>query len=246
MNDQPKLNFFASTPEPCSYLNNRKSISAFANPNVDMDMSTYSDLIQHGFRRSGGYVYRPHCPTCRECISVRVPVERHTPSRNEKRILRLNIDIKISVSKGKFQQQHFELYNRYMVGRHGDGSMANPTKTDYHRFLICEWTETDFIEFHLGKTLIAIAVTDITETGLSAVYTFFDPNYQSRSLGHFAILSQIKEAQARDLKYLYLGYWIKDCNKMRYKNRYKPLEGFIDDHWQDITINLSKDKESKQ
>jgi len=65
-------------------------------------------------------------------------------------------------------------------------------------------------------------------------------------LGHFAILRQIKEAQARDLEYLYLGYWIKDCNKMRYKNRYKPLEGFIDDHWQDITINLSKENESKQ
>jgi arginyl-tRNA--protein-N-Asp/Glu arginylyltransferase len=246
MNDQPKLNFFASTPEPCSYLDNRDAISAFANPNVDMTMPTYSALIQHGFRRSGGYVYRPHCPTCRECISVRVPVKRHKPSRNEKRILRLNIDIKISVTKGKFYQTHFELYNRYMASRHGDGSMANPTKADYHRFLICDWTETDFIEFHLGKTLIAIAVTDITKTGLSAVYTFFDPDYQSRSLGHFAILRQIKEAQARDLEYLYLGYWIKDCNKMRYKNRYKPLEGFIDDHWQDITINLSKENESKQ
>ncbi|MFT5549919.1 MAG: arginyl-tRNA--protein-N-Asp/Glu arginylyltransferase [Candidatus Azotimanducaceae bacterium] len=246
MNDQTKLNFFASTSEPCSYLDDRDSISAFANPDIDMDMQTYSTLIQHGFRRSGGYVYRPHCPTCRECISVRVPVKRHKPSRNEKRILRLNTDIEINVTKGKFRQEHFDLYKQYIKDRHGDGSMANPTKGDYHRFLICDWTETDFIEFHLEKTLIAIAVTDVTDTGLSAVYTFFDPNYQSRSLGHFAILSQIKEAQSRDLEYLYLGYWIKDCDKMRYKNRYKPLEGFIENHWQDMTSNLSQDNKCDQ
>jgi len=238
MNDQTKLNFFASTPEPCSYLNDRHSISAFANPNVDMDMQTYSKLIQHGFRRSGGYVYRPHCPTCKECISVRVPVKQHKSSRNEKRILRLNIDIKINVSKGKFRQEHFDLYKRYMANRHGDGSMANPSQADYHRFLICDWTETDFIEFYLGKNLVAIAVSDITDSGLSAVYTFFDPEQHHRSLGHFSILSQIEEAKSRDLEFLYLGYWIKDCNKMRYKNRYKPLEGFIDDHWQDMARGI--------
>ncbi|MFT5226747.1 MAG: arginyl-tRNA--protein-N-Asp/Glu arginylyltransferase [Polaribacter sp.] len=241
MNDQTKLNFFASAPEPCSYLDDRNSISAFANPHIDMDMQTYNTLIQHGFRRSGGYVYRPHCTNCKECISVRVPVKQHKLSRNEKRILRLNKDIKISLSKGQFRQDHFDLYSRYMANRHSDGSMANPTKGDYRRFLICDWTETEFIEFRLGKSLLAIAVSDITDSGLSAVYTFFDPDYHDRSLGHFAILSQIEEAKYRDLEYLYLGYWIKNCNKMRYKNRYKPLEGFIDDHWQDITNSTSLD-----
>ncbi|MFQ3187861.1 MAG: arginyl-tRNA--protein-N-Asp/Glu arginylyltransferase [Gammaproteobacteria bacterium] len=235
MNDQTKLNFFASTAEPCSYLDGRSSVSAFANPHVDMDMQTYSALIQHGFRRSGGYVYRPHCPNCKECISVRILVKQHSPSRNEKRILRLNSDIEISASTSKFRQRHFDLYKKYIASRHGDGSMANPTKADYHRFLICDWTETEFIEFRLGKNLVAIAVCDITDSGLSAVYTFFDPDYNDRSLGHFAILRQIEESKSRGLEYLYLGYWIKDCNKMSYKNRYKPLEGFIDDHWQDMT-----------
>lgn len=235
MNEQTKLNFFASAPEPCSYLDNRKAISAFANPNIDMDMQTYNKLIQHGFRRSGGYVYRPHCPSCTECISVRVPVKQHRLSRNEKRIIRRNTDIEIGTSRGKFRQEHFDLYKRYMASRHSDGSMANPTTADYHRFLICDWTDTAFIEFRLGKILVAVAVSDITDSGLSAVYTFFDPDYQERSLGHFAILSQIQQAKDRELEYLYLGYWIKNCNKMRYKNRYKPLEGFINDHWQDIT-----------
>ena len=235
MNDQTRLNFFASAPEPCSYLDDRKAISAFANPHIDMDMPTYNTLIQHGFRRSGGYVYRPHCPNCTECISVRVLVKQHQQSRNEKRIMRRNIEIEVGTSKGKFRQEHFDLYKRYMTSRHSDGSMANPSKADYHRFLICDWTDTTFIEFRLNKVLVAVAVSDITDSGLSAVYTFFDPDHNDRSLGHFAILTQIEQAKARDLEYLYLGYWIKDCKKMRYKNRYKPLEGFINDQWQDIT-----------
>ena len=231
MNDQVKLNFFASTPEPCSYLDDRKSVSAFANPHMDMDMRTYNELIQHGFRRSGGYIYRPHCPQCQECISVRVPVRQHQYSRNEKRAIRRNADLQISVSHGRYRDEHFDLYRRYINSRHNDGSMANPSKADYHRFLICDWTDTLFFEYRLNRILIAVAVCDLTESGLSAVYTFFDPDYASRSLGHFAILSQIHETRIRDLDFLYLGYWIRDCGKMNYKRRYKPLEAYLGDQW---------------
>ena len=231
MNDHTKLIFFASIAEPCSYLDDRNSVSAFANPHIDMDMQTYNELIQHGFRRSGGYVYRPHCPSCHECVSVRVPLKKQKFTRNELRTIRRNSDLTVTFLKGKFREKHFELYKRYINSRHNDGSMANPRKADYHRFLICDWTDTMFIEFRLNKQLIAVAVSDVLSTGLSAVYTFFDPDYAARSLGHFAILSQISEAKSRDLDYLYLGYWIKDCDKMSYKRRYKPLEGFINDQW---------------
>jgi arginine-tRNA-protein transferase len=231
MNDQVKVNFFASAPEPCSYLDNRKSVSAFANPHMDMDMKTYNELIQHGFRRSGGYIYRPHCPHCQECISVRVPVRKHHYSRNEQRVIKRNADIRISIMPGRYRDEHFDLYRRYINSRHEDGSMANPNKSDYHRFLICDWTDTLFFEYRLNSILMAVAVCDITDSGLSAVYTFFDPDYADRSPGHFAILSQIHETRSRDLDYLYLGYWIRDCNKMSYKRRYKPLEAFMNDQW---------------
>ena len=237
MNDQVKVNFFASTPEPCSYLEDRKSVSAFANPHMDMDMGTYNELIRHGFRRSGGYIYRPHCPHCQECISVRVPVKNHRFSRNEKRVLRRNSDIRISITPGRFRDEHFDLYRRYISSRHNEGSMANPSKSDYHRFLICDWTDTLFFEYRLNRILIAVAVCDITDSGLSAVYTFFDPDYADRSPGHFAILNQIEESRSRDLEYLYLGYWIRNCSKMSYKRRYKPLEAYINDQW----VALDKD-----
>ena len=231
MNDQVKVNFFASTPEPCSYLADRKSVSAFANPHMDMDMGTYNELIRHGFRRSGGYIYRPHCPHCQECISVRIPIRKHQYSRNEKRVIRRNSDIKISIIPGRFRDEHFDLYRRYINSRHNEGSMANPSKSDYHRFLICDWTDTLFFEYRVNRILIAVAVCDITDSGLSAVYTFFDPDYTERSPGHFAILNQIHESRLRDLDYLYLGYWIRDCEKMSYKRRYKPLEAYLNEQW---------------
>ena len=231
MNDQVKLHFFASTPEPCSYLDNRKSVSAFANPHMDMDMETYNELIQRGFRRSGAYIYRPHCPHCQECISVRVATRRHRFSRGEQRAIRRNADIDISVTPGRYRDEHFDLYRRYINARHGDGSMSNPSKSDYHRFLICDWAETRFLEFRLNRLLVAVAACDVTDSGLSAVYTFFDPDYPERGLGHFAILSQIHEALKRDLDYLYLGYWIRDCRKMSYKRRYRPLEAYLNDQW---------------
>jgi arginine-tRNA-protein transferase len=234
MNDHTKLHFYASSPETCGYLPDRKSISAFANPYMDMDVETYDELIQFGFRRSGGYLYRPHCPQCNECVSIRIPVNRYQFSKNDKRALRKNNDLKLHLVKGKFIEEHYELYQRYINNRHPGGSMENPTKSDYHRFLICDWTETYFIEYRQDKELLAVAVTDSTSTGYSAVYTFFSPDQTQRSLGHFSILKQIELCQNHDLPYLYLGYWIKDCDKMKYKTRYKPAEGFIDDVWVDL------------
>lgn len=235
MNDQHSLHFYASSPEVCGYLGDRESVSAFANPYMDMDLKTYNELIQYGFRRSGGYLYRPHCPQCNECISVRIKVDQFQLSRNDKRNLNKNADITLQAVKGKFQEEHYELYRRYINNRHPGGSMENPTRADYRRFLICDWTDTIFIEFRLDKQLLGVAVTDITSSGYSAVYTFFEPGLHRRSLGHFAILKQIELCREQDLPYLYLGYWIKDCDKMKYKSRYQPAEAFVQGHWIDFS-----------
>lgn len=162
---------------------------------------------------------------------MRVPVKKHAYSRNELRAIKRNADLKINIVPGRFRDEHFDLYRRYIKSRHNDGSMANPSKSDYHRFLICDWTDTLFFEYRCNRILIAVAVCDITDSGLSAVYTFFDPDYAERSPGHFAILTQIEETRLRDLDYLYLGYWIRECDKMSYKRRYKPLEAYLGDQW---------------
>lgn len=244
MNDQTRFHFYASTPEACGYLPDKQSVSAFANPYMDMDMVTYNNLIQYGFRRSGGYLYRPHCPSCKECVSVRVSTEDFQFSRNDKRTLKRNSDLSINAVESKFSDEHFELYRQYINARHKGGSMENPSKSDYHRFLICDWSDTVFIEFRLDNQLVCVAATDITSTGYSAVYTYFSPDVPERSLGHLAILTQMELAQQDRLPYLYLGYWIQNCDKMSYKSRYKPAQGFINEAWVDIDYDGSDTSEN--
>jgi len=113
-------------------------------------------------------------------------------------------------------------------------SVCSSTRRMPNSVLICDWAETTFIEFRNARKLLGVAVTDITSTGKSAVYTFFDPTEAQRSLGHFSILTQIQLTLESALPYLYLGYLIEDCQKMNYKKRYKPAEGFINDVWVDL------------
>jgi len=226
------LRFFASTPSTCGYLPDRDSVSLFADPDFSMTPALYSHLIAHGFRRSGEFVYRPYCHNCQACVPVRVLVDQFKPKRKHKRILRRNEDIQIKTVKNAFSVEHVELYSRYVHLRHAGGSMDDPDPDRYRGFMYSHWCETDFIEFRLNKKLVALAVTDRVRNGLSAFYTFFDPELEARSLGTFAILSQIEYAQSLGLPYLYLGYRIEDCRKMQYKSEFQPQELWKEDHWQ--------------
>jgi arginine-tRNA-protein transferase len=231
---QRRLPLYLSAPHACSYLDDRVSSTLFADPAGDMDMATYSQLLQHGFRRSGRIVYAPRCESCRQCISVRVPVRGFKPKRIHRRVLRANADITTHLRPPRFDPEHYALYKRYTSTRHHDGEMANASPDTYLDFLRCDWCDTAFIEFRLAEQLVAVAATDLPDDGLSAVYTFFDPALASRSLGTFAILHQIETARRRGLDYVYLGYWIRDSRKMQYKAGFRPLELWFDGRWQTV------------
>lgn len=191
-----------------------------------------------GFRRSGNLVYRPHCDNCQACISVRIPVDKFCPSRSQKRNLQRNFDIELIKTKAKYNEEHFQLYCRYQNSRHPGSDMANTDPAKYMEFLLTGHTETWFYEMRLkhsaeqkaGK-LLGVAVMDDLIDGISAVYTFFDPQEDKRALGVYAILQEIELAKTAGLAHVYLGYWIKDCQKMSYKMNYQPLEGFIAGRW---------------
>ncbi len=229
---QQQLLLYQSPPHPCGYLDDRASSSLFIDPDARLDPASYGALLTQGFRRSGSHVYRPQCPDCHACVSARVPAARFHPRRRHTRCLRTNADIRVQPTEARFDPRHFALYQAYTAHRHGDGEMANSSETDYRDFLITDWCDSEFLEFRLGDRLVAVAVTDRLPDALSAVYTFFDPTLAGRSLGNFAILSQIARARDLGLRHLYLGYWIRDCRKMRYKGDFRPLELLLDGHWQ--------------
>lgn len=111
--------------------------------------------------------------------------------------------------------------------------MDNPSKETYLQFLTSSWSDTAFIEFRLDSKVVAVAITDFVNDAASAFYTFFDPSLEQRGLGTLAILKQIELAQQQNLSWLYLGYWIGDSPKMRYKSRFSALQQF-DGQWRNF------------
>jgi len=232
------LAFYASHPHACSYLAGREAVLLFADPTAQMDNAGYSRLADYGFRRSGANVYRPSCPQCTACIPVRLPVNDFAPRRTQARAGRRNRDLIVHAVAPEYRDEHFRLYRRYIRARHPGGGMDSPDPTHYLEFLRADWSNTTFYEFRLRERLVCVAVVDRLDHGLSAVYTFFDPDLAGRSLGTYAILWEIEETRRRNLPWLYLGYWIRECDNMRYKGAFRPLEVFRQGHW----IRMDQDR----
>ncbi|MDT8370466.1 MAG: arginyltransferase [Gammaproteobacteria bacterium] len=223
-----------ANPHVCSYLADQMAQNIYPDPQIRMTNQLYSQLIQHGFRRSGDMSYRPHCPTCQRCVPVRINVNQFQANRSQRRCLKQNQHLTITHTPARFSEAHYQLYCDYLATRHLVCGMDDPTQDNYRNFLISHWCETSFIEFREHEKLVAVAVTDHVHDGLSAFYTFFDPNLSKQSLGTFAILQQLSIAKSQNLSWLYLGYWIEECQKMRYKQCFSALEGYIDQRWQPL------------
>jgi arginine-tRNA-protein transferase len=162
---------------------------------------------------------------------VRIPVTNFLPNRAQRRILARNQDIEVSTIAPLFKDEHFEMYLRYQQARHPGSDMCDQNPDKYHQFLVSNGRNSVFFEFRLEGRLVAVSVVDVLLDGLSAVYTFFDPEHQKRSLGTFAILWETEEAQRKNMDWLYLGYWIEACDKMSYKTNFQPIQGFQNGSW---------------
>lgn len=231
MTELARLKFYATQPHPCSYLPAEQATTLFLDPSQPMDAQVYAQLSDMGFRRSGDHLYRPHCQQCRACVPARIPVNDFLPDRQQKRILKRNAHLEVRSLPADFEEEHYALYARYIEGRHADGDMYPPSREQYLSFLVRDLPFTRFYEFREDGRLLAVAVTDVLPNGLSAVYTFYDPDEEKRSLGRYAILWQIGETARLGLDAVYLGYWIKDCRKMSYKTQYRPLELLVNSRW---------------
>lgn len=229
-----RIRLFLTEPHPCSYLSDRVATTSFADPTLPINPQIYNQLTLKGFRRSGNYFYTPACHACQRCQSARIEVADFKPNRNQRRCLNRNRDIRVDLREQVDFEVTFALYGRYLTKRHRNGDMYPPTEDQYRDFIASPRPETRYLHFWLEDKLIGCAVTDFLSSGLSAIYTFFDPNYESRSLGRLAILHQIELTRRLRRPYLYLGYWIEGCSKMDYKTEYVPQQRYINQRWQDV------------
>ncbi len=228
------IRLFGTGLRPCPYLSDRPSQFDFVDPRLAPTPELYEALLQQGFRRGGEHIYRTACPGCQACRSLRIPVADFQPRRRQRRCWRSNQDVRLVNAGGRYDPAHFELYSRYVAARHPGGGMDDADPDLYWQYLTASWCPTEFLELRVGERLLAVAVTDDTGASLSAVYTFYDPAEQARSLGTLAILLQIEEARRRGRDWLYLGYWIEGLAQMDYKAGFCPHERLGETGWEPV------------
>jgi arginine-tRNA-protein transferase len=234
-NELGNKQFFITPGHACSYLPKRQANTLFLDPRETITANIYQTLTEAGFRRSGSHLYRPHCEGCQACVPTRIPVAEFRPKRRQRRVLAKNQDLTLRINPATYDPEYYDLYARYISARHGDGDMYPPNIDQFRSFLLSQWSATSFLCLYRDEDLLAVAVTDEQQHSMSAIYTFFDPDYPGRSLGVMSILKQIELCQSLGLSHVYLGYWIRDAEKMRYKTEYRPVELFINGRW--VTIS---------
>ena len=238
--------FYLTAPSPCPYLPGRQERKVFTHL-VGPKAGELNDLLTHGgFRRSQSIAYRPACDQCRACVSVRVIANEFRPSRAQRKILGRNADVVGELRSPVPTSEQYSVFRAYLDRRHHDGGMADMTVLDYAMMVEDSHVKTRIIEYRRrkldpgstgrGEDLLAVALTDVLNDGLSMVYSFFEPDEDRRSLGTFMILDHIARARRLGLPYVYLGYWIDGSQKMDYKGRYLPQQRLAPAGWERVSV----------
>ena len=235
-----ELQLYLTAPYQCSYLPDQLARSQVATPSFMITAPVYTALVQHGFRRSGTFTYRPQCDTCHACMPVRIPVANFAPNRSQRRSWQHHKNLAISLHALQDKEGYFALYLRYQLARHAGGGMENDNREQYRNFLLKSHADTLLVEFREHGMLRMVSIIDVLEDGLSSVYTFYEPYQPQASFGTYNVLWQLELCRKLKLDYLYLGYWIKNSNKMAYKANFRPLQFLTQGEWHPLPAHESK------
>ena len=234
--------FFITTAAPCPYLPGRVERKVFTHLINTDACRLHNTLTQSGFRRSQNIAYRPACDGCNGCVSVRVRVDEFKQTRGFRRIMQRNKDLQSQIKAAQANSEHYTLFRDYITARHDDGGMADMSVSDFSSMINESYVDTRLVEYRMPGDislsgtfppkgpLIATALSDVMEDGLSMIYSYYDTSYPERSLGTYMILDHIERTKALGLPYVYLGYWVNGSQKMGLQIAF-PAAGTIRGRW---------------
>jgi arginine-tRNA-protein transferase len=227
--------FYTTAPMPCPYLAGRTERKVVTELTGSESEALHDRLSRAGFRRSHNIAYSPVCPGCQACIPIRIACERFQPDRTQRRVARDNAGLTAYEASAKATAEQFTLFQRYQQVRHNDGDMASMGFYDYRAMIEDTPITTSVVEFRVPDgRLVAACLMDRLSDGLSAVYSFYDPDMERRSLGTYAVLWLVQQALRQSLPFVYLGYWVPQSRKMAYKARFRPSEILTGGHWREL------------
>jgi arginine-tRNA-protein transferase len=224
--------FYTTAPLPCPYLagrTERKVVTELTGADAE---ALHDRLSRAGFRRSHNIAYSPVCPGCQACIPIRIVAGAFEPDRTQRRVARANADLTAVEMPARATAEQFALFHRYQKARHADGDMAAMGFYDYRAMIEDTPITSSVVELRDGADrLLGACLTDRLADGLSAVYSFYEPAEERRSLGTYTVLWLVERARALGLPYVYLGYWVPESRKMAYKARFRPSEVLTGGTW---------------
>lgn len=223
------IQFYLTSSYACSYLPEERARSLVAAPSYLVTSQSYPALLENGFRRSGTFTYKPQCDQCQACMPIRLDTRRFSPSRNQRRTLKRFSHLQVYRRALAWQDDHYALYRQYQAARHSGSEMDNDDSSQFIDFLLTSHVNSYLLEFKDDAELVMVALVDEVPSGLSAVYTFFNPTISG--LGTYGILWQAQYCQQKQLDWLYLGYWIEQSRKMAYKTQFTPYQLFSNGQW---------------
>jgi arginine-tRNA-protein transferase len=233
---QPLRQFFTAGPVTCPYVAGRAERKLIVELSGAAAADFYDELSRAGFRRSQGFAYRPACPQCNSCVPVRIAVDDFTHSRSTRRVRNANRCLSGRLIAARATPEQYQLFTAYQRSRHRDSDMAAMGYSDYRAMVEDTPLRTVLAEFRdAAGTLVAASLLDRLDDGVSAVYSYYDPSFEKRSLGTWSILWLVEECRRQGLAYVYLGYWIDESPKMAYKARFPAIERLTADGWVPIS-----------
>ncbi len=217
---------FQMPPGSCSYIPQEQSSLEYRVLAYISD-SAFQEMLKRGWRRHGRNFFRPACPRCRKCRSLRVDVNVFRPTKSQRKAMKKNADVRLEVASASVTKEHIKLYNDWHADMHlrsgwRDDRMDAPTYREV--FLAGDWPFSKEFRYYREDQLIGVGLVDVLPDALSSVYFYHDPAWRPDSPGTFTVQKEIEYAQNTGRRYLYLGYWIAECRSMAYKARFGPHE----------------------